>query len=103
MTKKNKEDILPKKEIKTVDDLLAYDRVAKYLRKQKLLVKFISTKIGNLLLGKKLYLHKDIVNKQNELLNNLFGDKLEKVDSKYIDNIFLLYSKRKNRHERSRR
>jgi hypothetical protein len=42
-------------------------------------------------------MHEDILKQQDELFGNLFGDKLDKVDSRYVDTMFLSYSKRKNK------
>jgi len=43
--------------------------------------------------------HKDIIPQQDELFNNLFSERLDKVDSHYIDTLFLLYSKRQNKNK----
>ena len=48
-------------------------------------------------LGKKLFMQEDILKQQDELLNNLFGDRLDNVDSRYVDAMFLSYSKRQNK------
>ena len=80
--------------------MLADERVAKYMRNQKLLEMIVNTRIGKILFGKRLFRHEDIVKRQNELLNNLFGNKLDRVDFPYIDALFLLYSKRKNKAKR---
>jgi hypothetical protein len=85
------------KVVKNTEDLLADDRVAKYMRRQRLLVKLVKTKLWKLLFGKRLFMHEDIFKQQDELFSNLCGDKLDKVDSRYIDSIFLSYSKRKNK------
>ena len=95
MTKKDKESLATP--IKTPEDLLTDERMAKYMRKQKLLVKLVKTKLWKLLFGKRLYMHESILKQQDELFNNLFGDNLDKVDSRYVDTIFLSYSKRKNK------
>ena len=68
MTKKNKEPEI----VKTPQDLLAHEGVAKYRRKQNLLVRLVKTKVGKALLGKRLFKHEDILKQQDELLNNLF-------------------------------
>lgn len=99
MTKKDKASLATP--IKTPEDLLADDRMAKYMRKQKLLVKVVKTKLWKLLFWKKLFMHEDILKQQDELFNNLFGDKLDKVDSRYVDAIFLSYSKRQNKDKKS--
>jgi hypothetical protein len=45
MTKKNKEPLKAENIVKTPEDLLADERMAKYMRKQRLLVKVVKTKL----------------------------------------------------------
>lgn len=100
MTKKDRESPQSKTTsnvVKTTEELLADERMAKYMRKQKLLLKLVRTRIWKVFLGKKLFMQEDILKQQDELLNNLFGDRLDNVDSRYVDAMFLSYSKRQNK------
>lgn len=86
--------------VTSTEQLLADERIAKYMRKQSLLLKVVKTKLWKVLFGKKLYKQEELMKQQHTLLNNLFGDKLDKIDSRYIDDIFLSVSRRQNKSKK---